>query len=149
MWCAAPLKHLSYTTYALSKRPKKKNLHLRNVCSKIRQLDKNNFKDALLSQTFLLTISKHCASFSFPPFSCLLLACLRRTIYRAFKGREGLAQRLIYLKGWRHHRLCRQGIDGLSLNHLSWCSFFLASCCFPDWVLNYYPVGKMRNFAIK
>ena len=50
--CAALFQHISYTTWAPSKRPKKINLRLRNVCSKIRQLDKNNFKDALVGQTF-------------------------------------------------------------------------------------------------
>ena len=48
--CAALLKHLSYTTYAPSKRPKKITLHLKNVCFEISQLDKNNFKDALFGR---------------------------------------------------------------------------------------------------
>ena len=49
--CAAPLQNLSYTTCAPSKSPKKITLRLPNVCSKISQLDKNNFKDASVSQT--------------------------------------------------------------------------------------------------
>ena len=49
MCCAALLKHLFNTTYVPSKRPEKITLRLRNVCVKISQLDKNNFKDALLN----------------------------------------------------------------------------------------------------
>ena len=48
--CAAPLKDLSYPTYAPNKSPKKITLRLRNVCSQISRLNKNNFKDASLSQ---------------------------------------------------------------------------------------------------
>ena len=47
--CAVPLQHLSYITYAPIKRPQKITLHLQNVFSKISQLDKYNFKDALLN----------------------------------------------------------------------------------------------------
>ena len=46
MCCAASLEHLSYPTCVPRKRPEKITLHLRNVCYKISQLDKNNFKDA-------------------------------------------------------------------------------------------------------
>ena len=46
--CAAPLQHLSCTTFAPNKCTKKTTLRLRNVFSKISKLDKNNFKDASL-----------------------------------------------------------------------------------------------------
>ena len=48
--CAAPLQYLYFTTYAPNKNPKKITLRLRNVFSKISQLDKNYFKDASLSR---------------------------------------------------------------------------------------------------
>ena len=48
--CAAPMQNLSYTTCAQSKRPEKITLRLQNVCTKISQLDKKYFKDALLGQ---------------------------------------------------------------------------------------------------
>ena len=46
MCCAASLEHLSYPTCVPRKRPEKITSHLRNVCYKVSQLDKNNFKDA-------------------------------------------------------------------------------------------------------